>query len=200
MSLWLMHYGIKGQKWGVRRFQNKDGSLTTEGRDRYMYGRRARRAMQTKDDMDRLYNTLSDADKRLLGDDDAKKEWLSAEEGEYVVKRFIEKYGDTPIAALDIMTTTRDGHLTVAIMTDPNYRGSGYAQKLAKKGRDWVIKNADKYGVESLGWGAYASNKGSTHIAEKTGFKYNKRSSSDDWSVYDYRVKKRRIKHEQQNV
>lgn len=31
----LMHYGIKGQKWGVRRFQNKDGSLTPAGRERY---------------------------------------------------------------------------------------------------------------------------------------------------------------------
>lgn len=27
----LYHHGIKGQKWGVRRFQNKDGSLTEEG-------------------------------------------------------------------------------------------------------------------------------------------------------------------------
>ena len=27
----LYHHGIKGQKWGVRRFQNKDGSLTAEG-------------------------------------------------------------------------------------------------------------------------------------------------------------------------
>ena len=31
----LYHYGIKGQKWGVRRFQNKDGSLTVKGRQRY---------------------------------------------------------------------------------------------------------------------------------------------------------------------
>lgn len=31
----LYHYGTKGQKWGVRRFQNPDGSLTEEGRRRY---------------------------------------------------------------------------------------------------------------------------------------------------------------------
>ena len=31
----LQHHGIKGQKWGVRRFQNTDGSLTAEGRKRY---------------------------------------------------------------------------------------------------------------------------------------------------------------------
>lgn len=31
----LQHHGIKGMKWGVRRFQNKDGSLTSLGKKRY---------------------------------------------------------------------------------------------------------------------------------------------------------------------
>ena len=31
----LQHHGIKGMKWGHRRFQNKDGSLTPAGRERY---------------------------------------------------------------------------------------------------------------------------------------------------------------------
>lgn len=31
----LMHHGIKNQKWGLRRFQNPDGSLTPAGRERY---------------------------------------------------------------------------------------------------------------------------------------------------------------------
>lgn len=31
----LEHWGIKGMKWGFRRFQNKDGSLTAAGRKRY---------------------------------------------------------------------------------------------------------------------------------------------------------------------
>lgn len=35
MSNELQHHGIKGQKWGVRRFQNADGSLTAEGKKRY---------------------------------------------------------------------------------------------------------------------------------------------------------------------
>lgn len=30
----LYHHGIKGQKWGVRRFQNEDGTLTSAGKKR----------------------------------------------------------------------------------------------------------------------------------------------------------------------
>lgn len=31
----LMHYGVLGMKWGVRRYQNRDGSLTSAGKKRY---------------------------------------------------------------------------------------------------------------------------------------------------------------------
>jgi hypothetical protein len=31
-DLYLMHHGIKGQKWGIRRFQNEDGSRTSLGK------------------------------------------------------------------------------------------------------------------------------------------------------------------------
>lgn len=35
MSAELVHYGIHGQKWGIRRFQYPDGSLTPAGKARY---------------------------------------------------------------------------------------------------------------------------------------------------------------------
>ena len=35
---YLIHAGTKGQKWGVRHWQNKDGSFTEEGK--YRYGRK----------------------------------------------------------------------------------------------------------------------------------------------------------------
>ena len=31
----LYHHGIKGMKWGVRRYQNADGSLTDAGKKKY---------------------------------------------------------------------------------------------------------------------------------------------------------------------
>ena len=31
---YLIHYGIQGQKWGIRRFQNEDGTWTPEGLER----------------------------------------------------------------------------------------------------------------------------------------------------------------------
>ena len=31
----LYHHGIKGQRWGVRRYQNADGTLTAAGQKRY---------------------------------------------------------------------------------------------------------------------------------------------------------------------
>lgn len=45
----LYHFGIKGQKWGVRRYQNPDGSLTPEGRKHY--------GMDTKEGREKVINS-----------------------------------------------------------------------------------------------------------------------------------------------
>ena len=46
----LEHHGIKGQKWGVRRFQNADGSLTEKGQKRYNMKEARAEAVQSRRD------------------------------------------------------------------------------------------------------------------------------------------------------
>ena len=45
-SAYLIHWGIKGMKWGVRRYQNTDGSLTPAGKKRYSPGELGRTPVQ----------------------------------------------------------------------------------------------------------------------------------------------------------
>lgn len=59
----LMHYGVMGMKWGVRRYQNKDGSLTAKGKKRFadvsMNERKSRR--QSKQAVSLLYKKGNEA-------------------------------------------------------------------------------------------------------------------------------------------
>ena len=46
----LWHHGIKGMRWGVRRYENKDGSLTPLGKKRYEAYKESRRKYQKQVD------------------------------------------------------------------------------------------------------------------------------------------------------
>lgn len=78
----LQHHGIKGQKWGVRRYQNKDGSLTKAGLKRYRdYVNSEDRMIKEGTELqtitskkyehgksNRLYTSYTDYDKNLYKD------------------------------------------------------------------------------------------------------------------------------------
>lgn len=68
----LYHYGTKGMKWGVRRYQNQDGSLTNAGKKRYRDARdefdRKRDAKRREKEQSKSANKAQDTElaKRLM--------------------------------------------------------------------------------------------------------------------------------------
>ena len=56
----LYHHGIKGQKWGARRFQNRDGTWTPEGKERRNAGISEKRALELEARMRDLAESVED--------------------------------------------------------------------------------------------------------------------------------------------
>ena len=71
----LYHFGVKGQKHGVRQYQNKDGSLTPEGYIHYGYGKRNKKTGEL---------IIKDKYKKKL---EKRQQWIDKKYDKYVENR-----------------------------------------------------------------------------------------------------------------
>ena len=75
---YLMHHGIKGQKWGVRRFQNEDRTWTEAGKERYGSGNKQKNSHRKRLEANYREKGLSEEDARAAAAKRAKIEKIVA--------------------------------------------------------------------------------------------------------------------------
>ena len=62
----LYHYGVKGMRWGVRKYQNKDGTLTDAGRLHYDYLRKTSEKRYVLPANTTIYRAVANGSKKFM--------------------------------------------------------------------------------------------------------------------------------------
>lgn len=126
----LYHHGIQGQKWGVRRFQNSNGSLTSAGKQRY--GTRFDRArMHQEKVINSMYGHANKWTNRKIEKLDAKGKTAKADVMRVMSKKN-EEARQEKLKQLNSMTSMKD--LRSSKRTDLSDYLFG--------GQDWMANNS----------------------------------------------------------
>jgi GNAT superfamily N-acetyltransferase len=158
----LYHYGVLGMKWGVRRYQNPDGTLTKAGKKRI----NAKRNAGTMNAVNAIVDSMPEQDKRRLGLLANEKYQGSIEEGEWIAKRILLRDGDKPIAFFDVYADDKTANVALGVRGD--YQGKGYGKRVTELGMRWINKNLDKW--QHVEWSFRDDNVPSQRLAERHGF------------------------------
>lgn len=124
MEYELYHWGIKGMKWGVRRYQNKDGSLTPAGQKRY--------------DRDVQENNAKKKDNRIVIDGPDARRWVKEDTNR--AKKVVDSSSDMVKELKNIERGSRPGpkrnKMDLSNMTDQQLRDRINRANLEKQYND----------------------------------------------------------------
>lgn len=183
----LSHHGIKGQKWGVRRFQNPDGSLTDAGKQREKFRRNIIRNRPMTDDINDIVRTLSKKEKKLLGAS-LHEDWIEKDyENEILLNKafsFVEKKKQIPVSFIEIWTNGGNvGQIAIATRNESKYRNKGYSSKVVKEAIKWTERYGNK-SIKELEWIAENTNSPSIALANKFGFTKDKIQKYENYTYF----------------
>lgn len=163
----LVHHGIKGMKWGVRRFQKKDGSLTSAGKKRYNVDEHktltsAPSHVTTKAGRDiELSSVPSPRITSFLAAHNKAVRSTAENTSNYVIKVDGKRIGD-----LELYKESKDSLNVVWLGVDNSERGNGYATA-AMLG---AIEVARRSGCKQVTLEVPGDSPDARHIYEKLGF------------------------------
>ena len=114
---YLAHHGTKGQRWGVRRFQNSDGSLTAAGKLRYSVGNGGRsisKKIDPKSAAKLKKRQVKEAAKlerlkiKEAAKNEKRKEKLEKKKSHMSNKEYVKTLSDEELKAINARTTAEN--------------------------------------------------------------------------------------------
>lgn len=142
----LYHYGVKGQKWGVRRYQNADGSLTSAGRKRI----RKLNTLDAKDNYDRMSKHQAQSNIQRFGNRNDAISKILTKTNKKQLSRLHETIERNDKKIKSIIDELNSQNVDLVVSYDPLKGRMVYKQSAYAVNNKRVKELSEKYSIDEL--------------------------------------------------